>query len=302
MKVIPSLAITNARLISSTVPDIGIGEVAWVPGTSYAVNDERIRIDIGRKFSRLIAGAGSTPPEDDGVNWKDIGASNKKAMFDLYRNSQTVSASPLTVVLAPGKRVNSLALTGLALVTSVEVVVRVGASIVYTRTLNLNNRRTLSWSGYYTGEFSTKPSVILFDLPPFSGAQVTVTLVSTSGTVKCGGCVIGTAVDIGDIEYGAEVDSLNFSVIERNLFGDANLIPRRSVPKTNQTLLAKKTHVNKIREIRQLLDAVPAVWSGLVNVDDGYFEMLLIVGIWKQFKINAQHPTKARISLELEEI
>ncbi|MFZ6747421.1 hypothetical protein [Undibacterium sp. Ren11W] len=302
MKVIPSLEITSARLISSTVPDIGAGETAWVSGEVCAVNVERIRPSIGRAFSRIIAGGGAIAPEDDPVNWKDIGASNKKAMFDLYRNSQTSAASPLTVVLAPGKRVDSLALTGMTQVTSATIEVRVGATVVYTRVLNLDNRRTLSWSDYYFGEFSTKPSVILFDLPPFTGAQITVTLVSTTGTVKCGGCVIGTAVDIGDIEYGAEDEPLNFSLIERNKWGDANLVPRRSVPKTAQTLLAKKSHVNKIREVRNLLDAVPAIWAGLVDSDDGYFEMFLIAGVWKKFGINAQHPTKAKISLELEEI
>lgn len=302
MKVIPSLEITNARLISSTVPDVGAGETAWVSGEVCAVNVERIRPSVGRSFSRIIAGGGAIPPEDDPVNWKDIGACNKKAMFDLYRNSQTVAASPLTVELAPGKRVDSLALTGMTQVTSATVVVKVGATVVYTRELNLNNRRTFAWSMYYFGEFSTKPSVILFDLPPFTGAHVTVTLVSTTGTVKCGGCVIGTAVDIGDIQFDAEADSLNFSIIERNEFADATLIPRRSIPKTSQSLIAKKMRVNKIREVRKLLDAVPAVWAGLVDADDGYFEMLLIAGIWKKFTINAKHPTEARISLELEEI
>lgn len=302
MKVIPSLKITSERLISTTVPDIGAGEIAWVSGAACAVNDERIRTSVGRKFIRLIAGGGTTPPEDDLVNWKDSGATNQQAMFDLYRNSQTEAASPLTVMLAPGKRVDSLSLTGMTQVTSATVEVRVGASVVYTRVLNLNNRRTSSWSGYYFGEFSTKPNVILFDLPPFSSAQITVTLISTTGTVKCGGCTIGTAVDIGDIEYGGEDDPLNFSVVERNAFGDANLLPRTSVPKTTQTLSSKKTRVDKIRELRKQLNAVPAVWAGLVNAADGYFEMFLIVGIWKRFGIKASNPKEAKISLELEEI
>lgn len=302
MKVIPSLEITNTRLVSTTVPDVAANETTWVANAACAVNAERIRPGIGRTFSRIIAGAGAVPPEDDPVNWKDIGACNKKAMFDLYRNSQTVAASPLTVVLAPGKRVGALALTGMTQVTSAVIAVRVGGAIVYSRTINLNNRRTTSWSSYYMGEFLTKPSFILFDLPPFTGAQITITLMSTTGTVKCGGCVIGTAVDIGDIQFEAEADSLNFSLIERDDYGSATLRPRPSIPKTSQSLIAKKIHVNKIRAVRQLLDAVPAIWAGLVDANDGYFEMLLIAGIWKKFTINAKHPTEARISLELEEI
>ncbi len=139
MKVVPQVEITDARLVSTTVPDLGPGEVAWVSDAACAVNDERVRVTTGRKYSRLIAGAGSVPPESDPVNWKDIGASNKKAMFDLYRNSRTEAVSPLTVVMAPGKRVDTLALTGMIWVTAAEVVVRVGTEIVYTRTINLRN-------------------------------------------------------------------------------------------------------------------------------------------------------------------
>ena len=302
MKVIPSLDIGAAQLLSSSVPDVASTEIAWVSGANYVIGDVRIRVSTGRKYERFVAGAGTLPPEDDLVNWKDAGPTNKRAMFDLYRNSQTIASSPLTVVIAPGKRIDALALTGMALVTSVSITVRVAGVTVYSRVENLSNRMTLSWSDFYRGEFSTKPSLILFDLPPFTGAQMTITLTGPGATVKCGACVVGTAVDIGDVEYGAEGDSLNFSLVDRDKFGNATLVPRRSVPKTSQTLIVKKSRINKIREVKQSLDAVPAVWAGLVDAEDGYFEMLLIVGIWKKFSINARHPTEARVSLELEEI
>jgi hypothetical protein len=302
VKVIPSIEITPERLLSSSVSDISANEVAWVSGAPYVLGDVRTRISTGRKYERMIAGAGSVAPELDVMNWKDVGATNKMAMFDLYRNSQTTAPSPLVVSLAPGKRIDALALTGMELVTSVSIVMTVSGVPVYTKTENLNNRSTLSWTDYFFGDFSTKPSLILFDLPLFTGALITITLTSATGVVKCGGCSIGNAVDIGDVEYGAEGDSLNFSIIDRDKFGNATLFPRRSVPKTNQTLIAKKNRVNKIREVKLLLDAVPAVWAGLTSVEDGYFEMLLIVGVWKKFTINAQHPTEAKISLELEEI
>ena len=38
------------------------------------------------------------------------------------------------------------------------------------------------------------------------------------------------------------------------------------------------------------------------NNEDGYFEALLILGIYKEWTINMAHPEHAKITLELEEI
>ncbi len=301
MNVIPPLTITSAILLSSTVADVSAGEIAWVSGAAYAAKDVRVREATGRKYERITAGAGTVPPELDTVNWMDAGPSNKWAMFDLLRNSQTVSATPVTVVLKPGKRIDSLALLGME-ATSATISVTVAGTVVYAKAQNLNNRETLSWSDYYRGAFSTQPSLVLFDLPPYSNAQITITLTNTTGAVKCGACVVGTAIHIGDIEPGAESDGLNFSVIERDSFGGARLVPRRSVPKTIQSLFVEKSRVNKVRAVRELLNAVPAVWAGIVDAGDGYFESFLILGVYKKFTINAWLSKLAKVSLELEEI
>jgi len=302
MKVIPPIQITDAMLTSSTAAEPGAGEVAWISGTTYAVGDVRIRTETHRKYQRLIAGAGTTAPELDTINWLDIGPTNRWAMFDTLRNSATELASPLTVSVTPGKRINALALMGVV-ADEATITMTVGGVTKYTHTENLTLRRTLTWTDYFFGEFGNRPSLVLFDLPPYVGAVITATLTASAGTVECGAMVLGRSVYLGSAEYNATSDALNFSTITRDAFGNTTLVPRRTVPKTNQTLWCEKSAVNTLRDVRSVLNAVPAVWSGLDDKNaDGYFEALLILGVYKEFSISLDYPQNARVNLQLEEI
>ncbi len=53
-------------------------------------------------------------PETATDFWLDVGPTMRYAMFDLSRNTQTVGPSPLTVVVAPGERINTIGMTGMS--------------------------------------------------------------------------------------------------------------------------------------------------------------------------------------------
>ena len=305
MKVIPPLTIVDAMLTSSTAAEPGAGETLWNVDTAYTVGQTCYLATTHRKYECLVAHTGASPDVNlSGATpkWLDVGPTNRWAMFDLYRNTATVQASPLTVVITPGVRVGAIAIMGLV-GDSVTVSMAVGASTVYTRTINIISRNTLTWSGYFFGLFGNRPSVILFDLPPYSSGVITVTITRASGAVSCGGIVIGTAVDMGRAEYQASRDSLNFSTIARDTFGNAVLVPRRTVPRTSQSLITEKSKVNTLLDLVVSLNAVPAVWSALDDrTESDYFEALLILGIYKEFSISVAYPDYAKVTLQLEEI
>ena len=222
--------------------------------------------------------------------------------FDLIRDTATSVPSPLTVVLAPGQRINSLALMGLvatgAVITGVS-----GATTVCSRTLDLNTREVLDWYDYYFALFSNQPSVVLFDLPPYSDLVLTITLTNTGGNVECAACVIGSFEYIGDVQAEAESDVLNFSAVTRDFAGNTSvMVQRRNVPRTVQNIVVDKDRVNRVRALRSALAGMPAVWSVVLNDTDGYFESMLIVGFYKRFTLNLKNQSFAVASLELEEI
>ncbi len=294
---------------------IGTTEVAYNAGTTYADGDVCYSTTNHRCYESLSAGniGNALPvlPETETVYWIDVGPTNKYAMFDFSRNTQTVGASPLTVVIAPGERVNTVGLAGLVgnqiqiSATSVQ-----GGGTVYPNALSesltgifdLNTREVNDGYDYCFEPFTTLPSMAVFDIPPFSDIIITVTITSDSGNAKCGALVVGTYIYLGDVQYGATNDGLNFSTVTRDTFGNATLIPRRTLPKTDQKLVVDSARVNKCKEARVLLNALPAFWTGLDDNTSSWFDMLTIMGIYTQFQIGAVIESCAEVNLSLEEI
>lgn len=303
MKVVPPLTITDAILTSSTASEPSAGETAWSSATAYNLLDRVILAATHRVYECIQAHTNKNPATDPAADqyWLDAGPTNKWAMFDLLRNTGTVGASPLTVVLTPGTRVDSIGVFGLV-ADRITITVDSGATEVYRYELDLRTRETLTWYDYFFDEFDIKQAVARFDLPPLTAGVITVEIERDSGNVVCGGVIVGRNVDLGRTIHGAQNDADNFSKIVRDDDGVATLTPKRSVPKNNVTTRIKKAAVNKALKVRVDLNAVPAMWSGLDDASSGYFEPLLILGVYKGFTITMDQPEDALIALELEEI
>lgn len=303
MRVIPPLVITDAILTSSTAAEPGTGEAAYNAATTYALNAtvSVIGANSHHVYQSLQAGNIGNAPATSPLWWFDLGPTNRWKMFDLLRNTQTVSVSPLTVVLTPGIRVNSLAMMGM-LADSVTVSITSGGVNVYTKTTSLNLRNVVDWYTYFFEPFSTNPNLIDFDIPPITNSIITITLASSTGSVSCGSLIIGNAEYLGDAQYTAKSDTINFSSVTRDVFGNATMVPRRSIPKTTQTLWLDKARVNRADAVRESLNSVPAVWSGLDDANDGYFDALFVLGFYRAFSFDIDYPTAALVNLEIEEI
>lgn len=281
----------------------------WVSvGTTYQVYSGAITYALGDYvidttnhliYQSLIAGNLGNALTDT-TKWFESGKTNRWAMFDTLRSTGTTVPNTMTIVLTPGSRTDAIALLGLTAKT-VSISISNG-SVYYTYNADLITREVTSWYDYFFAEFSTKPSIVLFDVPPYSGV-ITITLTNTVSNVTCGACIIGRQHYIGDIQYNSQVQTLNFSTIDRNFAGGINtLIQRRNVPKTTQNTIFETHHLNKIRNLRDDLNAVPAVWSGLTDNAQDYFESFLILGIYKDFTITADNPQTAMLNITLEEI
>lgn len=293
------LTITPAMLTSS-IAEVDTGETAWVSGTTYALAD--VRTFSTRKYERLVAGAGTITPDLDPTNWLDVAPINKWAMFDTLRNTQSTAASTITVSIVPGRRIRAIALMRCE-ASSVTIAITVGGVTKYTTTRNMNGRHTTTWTEYFFGGFKNIPAIAIFDLPPYSASTITVTITNSAGQVKVGALCLGDPVYVGGTEYNAVSSALNFSTVERDTFGNTKLIPRPSKPATQQTTWIKKSAVDSIFDLRADTDAVPCVWSGLDDKSEhGYFNSLLVLGIYSEFLINMTYDTMAKVTLQIEEV
>lgn len=309
-----SLASSNLGKTPNVSPSwwvkLGPTEDAYNAGTTYGLGDTCSSSTTHRVYESLAAGNVGNPlpvlPDTTTTKWIDIGPTNRWAMFDTYRNTKTVWASPLVVVLIPGVRIKAIALMGLdGTQVTVEMALPTSPYTVhytYTEDLRIRTYAVADWYAYFYDEFGNKESLLLTDLPLYSADTLTVTITSTVGPAACGALIVGSYQYMGTTEQSAESDAVNFSLVDRDAFGNVTLTPRRSIPKVTQNVLAEKAAVRNIYNLRTALNAVPAVWSSLDDSEDGYFEPFLILGFYRTFRINASFPDYALLSFEIEEI
>lgn len=278
---------------------IGTTYAAYNIGTTYAAGDIVLDATNHLEYTSLIDGNVGNPVTD-ATKWF-LDSSNRYRMWDLEANTVSTCPSPMVVVVTPGQRVNALAFFGLD-AASIEVSVKVGGVEKYNYTASLSERTTTTWTDYFFGAFSFKSRLALFDLPPFTGATITVTLTKVGGQVSCGSCVPGMAVYLGEAELDPVSDAQNFSSVDRDIDGTASLIRRRSVPTTSQVVWCEKANVNKARRLRDDTNALPTVWSTLDDNTDGYHQSFLILGVATRFSIDAAEIDVAKITIEAEDI
>ena len=285
----------------------GTFQLAAVPGgapivtTGSQSGTHTATAQVHTAYESLAGSNTGNAPMVSDTFWAAIGPTNRWAMLDLYRSSKTWAASPLTVVLTPGQRIDSLFLGGLV-ADEVEITMTVDAVTVYSATRSLYVRQTLSWSDYFFKPIERRASALFQDLPPYTGAVVTVEITRAAGLVGCSSLVIGQGVYLGRTQMGAEARAKNYSRIDRDQFGNAQLVPRRMVPTANLTILFEKPRAKLLMELRDRTNAVPVVWSGLDDDTNDYFEPVLIAGIHTTFDLNLAYPNDGILSLTCEEV
>lgn len=234
--------------------------------------------------------------------WKESGTSLRHAPFDHRRNSQAVGASPMIQVFAPGERGNCIASLGMV-ADSITIEGRNGGVLVKSWTSTLRRRRTTRAYEYAFGKFETAPSYLVTDAPPFTGLEVTVILTRSTGDVSCGSIIFGTAIDIGETQLGAESDILGLSLIEVDpISGETELTPRRAIPLSNQVVKTPNALLGRVKDLREALNAVPALWFGLDDGLDDRFELVLMLAVYERFKITLDEYDDATCNIDLREI
>lgn len=232
--------------------------------------------------------------------WLDIGPMNKWAMFDTYNTTQTSRASNIEVQIAPGTRVDTVALLNLSGASSVRIQANNG-STYYDQTFSLTE--TAFADDWYAGTYSEthyKNRFAVSNITPNSGTTLTITI-SGSGTVYCGSCIVGLSKDIGGAEYGAEVGIDDYSLIERDDYGTLTITQRDYNDRGDFSLFVPKEKNAAILSLITSYRATPALW--LMVPDDtvvgDWDGPGIIYGIPTSFKSLIREPSHVWYNLEL---
>jgi len=307
-RIYESLASSNLANTPSTSPlwwkACGYVETAYNAGTNYSIGATASANQ--RVYQKLTAGTGHAVPilpETENDNWIDVGPMNKFAMFDLDSNTQTVWTSPLTVVFAPGFRINTIGLNGLAGKTlTISATSVIGGGTVYGPVeVDLSYREIVDGYEYCYAPFLTRPYHVVHDVPPYSDIIVTVTMEATVGNVKIGSCVVGTYIDLGQTSADTTNRGISFSKVTRDLYGKATMVKRRSIPATKHRSLLERILVNRTMYARDtLLDATPALYTGMDDAENNLFGMHQILGFFTRWEYSVDAGLADHVWLEIE--
>lgn len=279
-------------------------------GTTYSVYSASVTYGLGDRVIDPVAHlvyesqmAGNTGQSlTTGTAWAKLGPTNKWAAFDRLRNTQAEAPFDIVQTVQLTDRASSIAVIGID-ARFVTITMTVAGVQKYTVTVDLNKRKSRNYTEFCFGKFTSRTSVQFYNLPPYRNAQITVTVSKPGGGRRAvGGISIGNAVYIGDAQYEATSDHLNFSDVDRDFAGNLELVPRRSVPTVNLTIWFDKSLTAQIMAVREQLNGAPGIWSGLDDFTLDYFEPLFIYGIQKEFSLNLKDFSYGVITLQLEEM
>lgn len=297
-------AMTTAKLISSNIPEPDTGETAYNAGTTYSIGQtvSVISGDTHHKFESLQnSNLGNTPVPRPGESafWLHIGNTNRWNPFDLKANYKAVGPSPITYVIAPGKKIDFVAIGGASADFAQLITKNSLAAELFNNTQDIRLRDVDDYYDYFFADYYERHIIMWDNLP--STRDGTFELTITGGSeVSLEWLAWGDSVYLGDEEFNATDDVLNFSTVDRRTTGEIILVPKISALKPKVTTFVNPKYLRTIRRARTVLNAEPAIWNMYENQSLYYHPNYLIKGIYKGFAIVSENHKEARIDFDLE--
>jgi hypothetical protein len=284
MKVVPGIEITPANMIVNALPDMDYP--AYVSTKTYAVGDY-VTIDRINYQSTLANNTGKNPVTDTSSPpaWQAVGWVNKYRMFNKAIGNTwkigTFTSNPGSIdfTIRPGKRVNAIGLVGVR-ASSIRIVMTVPGVTdpVYDKTVAMSRKAGGSWYQYYLGPFTTKDNLALFDLPPFSNADIRVVISAPGGTAQVGMFVMGWSKSIGTAVYGTSLGRKKYSTIKEEFDGSVTITKRGHRRFIDFQVVVKGDEISSTQRVLDDVDDVPALFVGSSDL-----EYTVIVGIFDDF-------------------
>ncbi len=305
MKAFIPIDITDAMLVSSTVAEPDAEEPSYNAATTYAefAQASVITANSHLVYESLVSGNVGNPVTDE-TKWILKGKTNRYRMFDWNQGNPSVGASPMTVVIRPGKRISAIMLEGLkASTVDITITDGIGGPVAFTLDGYLLVRQVTTYYEYFFAPFVYDKVVATFEVPPVTDPVITVTLTDPSGVIEVSRFATGLDTYLGAVEKSNPVvDSDNYSEITYDPFGHATLNPIPSIPTTDQKLFCKSSRLNVVRQFKDQANAKAVVWSGLDDIEHDYQEALVLIGVYQNFQIDLSDPNYPVINLTLKGI
>lgn len=300
MIVVKPIPVTDESLLAAQInePDSNTGEIEWVAGT-YNKGDQRIKSSTHRIYEVVADPSTSDDPEVgvdlDPPSWIDVGATNRWRMFDNTVSSQTTGAN-INVFIENQPIITSVSGFNISGTDLVKVQLLTDTGFTYERDIIMQDDSVVGgWWDYFFEPIVAQTRFIITDLPMYPNTQL---IVRTYGDeVAFGELIIGRGQNIGTTQHGTGWQGLDFSVKERNQFGEFTVVQGLTADLLDYDIKVEKTRFGYVKGILKSLTGIPTVWIGNPSdTNDG----TAVFGYYRDAQINFTSPSIIDMTVQVE--
>ena len=296
MKVIKSQAVTDTTLTVTDVPENDYA--AWLVGTTYADGD---RVIVTTPNIHTIyesaqgANTGNNPVGDDGTWWTVVSSTNRWKMFNDVIQEQTIQTDGIDVTLEQAQVVTALSAVNVDC-QSIDVIM---TDPIEGEIFNQNYPMTsysgiTNWYDYFFVAIERKSELVVIGLPPYASASINVVF-NGSGDVKVGALVLGTALTIGDSQYGASFGIIDYSTKSVDAQGRTTITEGTYSDEADIDVVIETGRFAQVKKILTDLRNQPSVWVASEEADG-----TLIYGYYREFEVLYTGPNVSMCTLSIE--
>lgn len=296
-------ALTGQYLVSVASTPVGLpiqvtaedSAAAWVSGTTYAVDALVHRPSNHRVYLRKVAGAGTTPPEDDPINWRDVRSTTRWTPLVATENTKLLQIGNTYLTVVPVSNVTALYVGGLTAASVRVVVVSPAGAVLFDQSYTMP-------LGYLDGLPSNEPGLFVDLSAGFvSGSSIHVSIIGAgSGALNVSGIrylMLGRSHDLGGMLQGPRLGITDYSRKETDEFGTTTFVRRGYAKRLNVDLLVQTSDLERLFAILADLRALPALW---VPSEVGQLAPLTLYGWCKDFGITVAYTDRSLCAIEIE--
>jgi len=296
MKVIKSQAVTDTTLTATDVPENDYAE--WLVGTTYADGD---RVIVTTPNIHTIyesaqgANTGNNPVSDDGTWWTVVSSTNRWKMFNDVIQEQTVQTDGIDVTLEQAQIVTALSAVNVDC-ESIDVIMTdpVEGEIFNQNYPMISYSGITNWYDYFFLAIERKSELVVIGLPPYASADINVVF-NGAGDVKVGALVLGTALTIGDSQYGASFGIIDYSTKSVDAQGRTTITEGTYSDEADIDVVIETGRFAQVKKILTELRNQPSVWVASEEADG-----TLIYGYYREFEVLYTGPNVSMCTLSIE--
>ena len=294
MRIVRPQEVTPSILTSTNVVNM---EPAWVAG-SYTVGQRVVFANevyeaLTTTTAQPNVGALADPP-----TWIRVGWSNQYRMFRDGQDSRSSRAGDIDVTISYPQVINTVGVLGLVGNTAQLTVTDAVDGVVYDETIDLVDIGVADWWEFFFLPYENIESVVFEGVPPYPGAAVRllVSALQPTDPVEVGRVVAGLAREVGATLYGSDVQLQDYSIKERDGFGNLRLVPRRVIKLVNYDVHVPTPLVDFVERFLRSLAAQPTLYIG-----DPLRSSTITFGVFADVSQGITTPSISDLTLQVEE-